>query len=252
MTRGVLARATRPPGSRRGVRALAVPLVAVAAWLVVAPPAHGAGARIPATQPLVALIEDHTARSLPDGHAQRIETVAARRPLTGVRTVLPVLGSALSPARQRWLHVRLPGRPTGHTGWVLADRTRPTSTGWHISVDLSARRVTVHRDGHTARRFRAVVGAPSTPTPRGRFFVEEAVATALGHAGGPFALALSARSAVLQEFDGGPGQIAIHGTANLGDPLGTAASHGCVRLGTRAITWLARRVGAGTPVTVTH
>jgi hypothetical protein len=29
--------------------------------------------------------------------------------------------------------------------------------------------------------------------------------------GGPFALALSARSDVFQEFDGGPGQIAIDG-----------------------------------------
>ena len=252
MTRGVPARALRPSGSRRGVGALAVPLVATVAWLVLAPPAHGATPRIPATQPLVALLADHSARHLPHGEAPRIETVAARRPLTRVRTVLPVLGSVLDPAQRRWLHVRLPGRPTGHTGWILADRTRPRSTGWHLSVDLSARRLTVHRDGRSARRFRAVVGAPSTPTPRGRFFVEEAVAAAPGHAGGPFALALSARSAVLQEFAGGPGQIAIHGTANLGDPLGTAASHGCVRVGTRAITWLARRVDAGTPVTVTR
>jgi hypothetical protein len=33
-------------------------------------------------------------------------------------------------------------------------------------------------------------------------------------------------SYVLQEFDGGPGQIAFHGLANVGGVLGTAVSHG--------------------------
>jgi Ice-binding-like len=36
--------------------------------------------------------------------------------------------------------------------------------------------------------------------------------------GGPYALATSDRSDVLQEFDGGPGQIALHGLDNLGRP----------------------------------
>ena len=84
----------------------------------------------------------------------------------------------------------------------------------------------------------------------GVFFVEESVAMPPGSAGAPFALALSARSNVLQEFDGGPGQIAIHGIENLGGTLGTAASHGCIRLATHAITWLASHVGTGTPVTI--
>ena len=68
--------------------------------------------------------------------------------------------------------------------------------------------------------------------------------------GGPFALATSARSDVLQEFEGGPGQIAMHGRDNLGGTLGTAASHGCVRLGTASIDWLAERIGPGMPVTI--
>ncbi len=99
----------------------------------------------------------------------------------------------------------------------------------------------------------AVAGAvdtPSTPTPRGHFFVEEAVALGSGDAGTPFALATSARSFVLQEFAGGPGQIALHGTDNLPGALGTAVSHGCVRLSTGAITWLARHIGSGVSLTV--
>lgn len=70
--------------------------------------------------------------------------------------------------------------------------------------------------------------------------------------GAPYALALSARSEVLQEFAGGPGQIAIHGTNNVGGVLGSAASHGCVRLDTKAISWLAARIGPGVPVTITR
>jgi lipoprotein-anchoring transpeptidase ErfK/SrfK len=223
-------------------------LVAGAALALVAPAQAGAS-RVPASQPLVVLLHDHVARTGPNAGAHRIESVPARRPLTFVRTVLPVLGYAISHGGNSWVHVRLPGRPTGHKGWILAAQTRPTSTEWRITIKLSSRRVTVYRDGLTERRFRAVVGKPSTPTPTGWFFIEEALALP-SQAGGPFALATSARSNVLQEFEGGPGQIALHGTNGLPGALGTAASHGCIRLSTGAITWLARRIGAGVPLTV--
>ena len=68
--------------------------------------------------------------------------------------------------------------------------------------------------------------------------------------GGPYALALSGRSNVFQEFDGGPGQIAIHGRIGLGGTPGQAESHGCMRVTTPNIDWLVRRIGAGTPVTI--
>jgi lipoprotein-anchoring transpeptidase ErfK/SrfK len=150
-----------------------------------------------------------------------------------------------------WVRVRLPGRPNGHTGWIRTWQTRYASTAWHIRVDVSSRRVTVYRDGRVARRFSAVVGNPWTPTPTGRFFIEEAVALTSSQHGGPFALATSARSNVLQEFDGGPGQIGIHGTDGLSGALGTAASHGCVRISPAAITWMARHIGDGVVVRIT-
>jgi lipoprotein-anchoring transpeptidase ErfK/SrfK len=144
----------------------------------------------------------------------------------------------------------LPGRPNGSKGWIAQHGTVLASTAWQISVRTSKRRVLVYRDGHRVRRFGAVVGKPSTPTPHGQFFVEETVQMPPGSAGGPFALALSARSNVFQEFEGGPGQIAIHGIANLGGTMGTAVSHGCIRLANRSVTWLAARVPPGTVVTI--
>jgi lipoprotein-anchoring transpeptidase ErfK/SrfK len=242
----------RPPGLRRGVSALVVALLmAAAGFVVVAAPAAAAGPRVAASQRLVVLLHGHVARTAPNARAHGIETIAARRPLTGVRTVLPVLGAVLSRGGHAWLHVALPGRPSGHTGWIPARQTRSTYTGWRISIKLSARQVTVSYRGDVKRRFRAVVGKPSTPTPRGHFFIEEAMALSSQDPGGPFALATSARSNVLQEFDGGPGQIALHGTDNLSGALGTAVSHGCIRLSTHAITWLAHRIRSGVPLTIT-
>lgn len=201
---------------------------------------------VPVSQPLVVVQQGHVARTGPSRRARRIEYVAPRRPLTGVRTMLPALGHGTS---RRWVRVRLPGRPNGHAGWIRTAHTRRTSTPWRLVLDLSDRRVTVHLGGRVKRRFLAVVGTPWTPTPRGRFFVEEGVALP-GQVGGPYALATSARSNVLQEFAGGPGQIALHGTDGLAGALGSASSHGCIRLDTGAIAWLARRVGAGVPLAI--
>jgi lipoprotein-anchoring transpeptidase ErfK/SrfK len=144
----------------------------------------------------------------------------------------------------------LPGRPNGSTGWIASHGTNKLVTPWQIVVSLARRRVTVYRDGRLVRAFPAVVGKVSTPTPSGEFFVEETLKMAAGEAGGPFALALSARSNTLQEFEGGPGQIAMHGRDNLGGTLGNAESHGCIRLSTASIDWLAFRIGPGTPVTI--
>jgi lipoprotein-anchoring transpeptidase ErfK/SrfK len=242
--------APRPPGSRRGVSASAVALLTAGMGCGLVAPAVSANSGVPTTRPLVVLMQDRVARAAPGAHARLVESVAARRPLTGARTVLPVLGRARGRGGAAWVHVRLPGRPNGHSGWIRARHIRTASTGWRLAIDLSARRVTVYQYGRIQRRFSAVVGKPSTPTPRGRFFVEEAIAFSPQEAGNPFALATSARSNVLQEFEGGPGQIALHGTNGLSGVPGTAASHGCIRLSTSAITWLARRIGSGVPLTI--
>ena len=192
----------------------------------------------------------HSAHSLPDGTSPEIALVPARTPITGEASTLPILARSTGRSGIRWLRVMLPGRPNGSTGWIAAKGTRQVTLHWHLVVDLARRRVTVYRDGRLLRTFRAVVGKPSTPTPTGRFFVEESERMPAGHPGGPYALALSARSNVLEEFEGGPGQIALHGRDNLGGVLGQAESHGCVRLSTASIDWLAARIVPGTPTTI--
>jgi lipoprotein-anchoring transpeptidase ErfK/SrfK len=43
------------------------------------------------------------------------------------------------------------------------------------------------------------------------------------------------------------GGVGIHGTYNSGS-IGSAASHGCIRMHLRSAEWLFERVGIGTPV----
>lgn len=109
----------------------------------------------------------------------------------------------------------------------------------------------MYRHGALVRSSAAVVGTPSTPTPHGRFFVEGSIRRPVGHPGATYALALSARSNVLQESTAG--RARSHCTvANLGGTPGTAVSHGCVRLANANISWLAARIVSGTPVAITR
>jgi lipoprotein-anchoring transpeptidase ErfK/SrfK len=203
---------------------------------------------VKATQQVAAMLTAHRLRSTP--RARPGSTVSATRPITGAQTVLPVLGRTTTADGVRWLQVRVPGRPNGRKGWITQRGTVLTSTSWHVVVRTAQRRVRIYHAGRLVRSFAASVGKPSTPTPHGRFFVEESVRMLPGGVGGPYALALSARSNVLQEFAGGPGQIAIHGVANLGGPIGVAISHGCVRLANSSVQWLAGRIPPGAPVSI--
>ena len=223
-------------------------LVATAAGGTTARPA--AASTVRPGQQLAALVTAHTARRAPRQSSPAVRNIASRRPITGEQTVLPVTGRATDSRGRRWLRVRLPGRPNGGLGWIKQHGTLARTTSWHLVVELGHRKLTIYHLGRPVGSFLAVVGKPATPTPTGEFFVEETVALPPRAAGAPFALALSARSDVLREFEGGPGQIALHGLAHVGGIPGTAFSHGCIRLATTAISWLASRVGPGVPVTI--
>jgi lipoprotein-anchoring transpeptidase ErfK/SrfK len=166
--------------------------------------------------------------------------------------VLPIVGGASGPLGGRWLRVRLPTRPNGATGWVPASAGRQAETPWRIVVHRSTRRAVVSQGGRVRARLSVVVGKPSTPTPLGSYFVVEKLYLGPHVTEGPWALATSAHSDVLHDFAGGDGQVGLHGTVGMGAPLGTFASHGCVRFGPWAISWLAARVGPGTPVIITR
>ena len=232
--------------------------VSVAAAAVLLPvfglvPPHAGAASIPRVQRLAQVMTPHGVRARPDGHARVIELV---QPLAADHETNARSCQCSHTARGKqgvmWLKVLLPGRPNSHTGWIKRIGTvGATHQVGDRHPPLAAPRRCLPR--RTAGRgFRAVVGKPSTPTPRGRFFVEEWFSLTPGAPGGPFALALSARSNVYQEFEGGPGQIALHGIYRIGGTPGTAESHGCVRLDSASMTWLGTHIHGGVPVTIVY
>jgi lipoprotein-anchoring transpeptidase ErfK/SrfK len=161
------------------------------------------------------------------------------------------------PANGRcWLRVRLPWRPNGAAGWVNAGKIVLEKTRWRIVVSTAQRTLTLVRAGAPIRTISVVVGKPSTPTPVGLFAVAWAIPWHPTDFLGSWVLELTAHSDVLQQFDGGDGTVGIHGRggASLLDPLGTAASHGCIRLANDSIDWLVATIGEarlpGTPVQV--
>jgi lipoprotein-anchoring transpeptidase ErfK/SrfK len=182
--------------------------------------------------------------------ARVVQFVPATTPITHEQTVLPVLGHHRGPQGVTWLLVRLPGRPNGHTGWIRGPGTRQSHTAYGLVVDLGHRQVDVYHRGVVVKRFSVVIGRPSAPTPTGAYFVEESLAIIPGYPGGPYALALSARSNVYSEFDGGPGQIAFHGVYGIGGVPGTAVSHGCVRVDSADMAWLGTHIHNGVPVRI--
>jgi lipoprotein-anchoring transpeptidase ErfK/SrfK len=182
---------------------------------------------------------------------QRIGTTA---PWAGGPVQLMVLDSKRDADDALWLQVQLARRPNGSTAWVLADHVRLARTAWRIEVATSSRTVTVRRAGKLVRRFKAVVGAPGTPTPRGLYAVSERFDLANANSFyGPHVLALTAFSDIFETVGGGPGVVGIlgRGGASLASALGTAGSHGCVRIDNAQIVFLARVAIAGTPVAIT-
>jgi lipoprotein-anchoring transpeptidase ErfK/SrfK len=155
-----------------------------------------------------------------------------------------------------WVKVRLPWRPNDAAGWVNANNVSIEETHWWIEVSTARRTLSLYRAGARIRTISVVVGKPSTPTPVGLFAVAWAIPWHPEDFLGSWVLELTAHSDVLQQFEGGDGTVGIHGRggASLLDPLGSAASHGCIRLSNDSIDWLVRTIGAsqlpGTPVQV--
>ena len=135
--------------------------------------------------------------------------------------------------------------------WIPSSATELSSTGVRLRIRTRSHRVEVWRDGHLAASYPAAVGTGSTPTPVGRFAIQDPVPSSASQRSylGPYILTLTAHSAVLRSFMGGDGLVAIHGT-NAPGLLGQSVSHGCVRVSNSAVTSLREVATPGTPVEI--
>ena len=185
-------------------------------------------------------------RATPGGTAAG--TLPAQNPF-GAPQVLGVIGTQGDGAGE-WLHVQLPIRPNGSTGWIPASAASLTKTYYQVSVDLAARSLTVTDAGRTVLTTAVAVGTPATPTPPDHTYLWELIKPTDPHgAYGPYIFGLAEYSDAYSVFNGGDAQIGIHGQDEPWS-IGQAASHGCVRLPNDVITQLAGMLPLGTPVTI--
>jgi hypothetical protein len=161
----------------------------------------------------------------------------------------PLVFLVISQRGDGW-NVRVPARPNGGIGWVRDSDVELQTDPYALRASLRHHTLVVYKDGRRIQVFAIGVGRPSAPTPTGSFFLTELLQAANPNGPyGPYAYGTSAFSDVFSEFEGGPGQIGVHGTS---DPssIGRNVSHGCLRLGARDIRALAQTVPAGTPLTI--
>ena len=172
------------------------------------------------------------------------------RNVNGVPTTFRVLGARLgADCRPTWYRVQLPIRPNGTQGWVAASAVRRYSVAFRILVDLSDRTVTVYRDGDVVARTRTAIGRPETPTPTGRYYVNQRLlASDPTGPWGPGGIGISAFAPTLADWPQG-GPIAIHGT-NRPESIGQVTSNGCLRIPNAVLERLIHVVPDGTPVRI--
>jgi lipoprotein-anchoring transpeptidase ErfK/SrfK len=149
-----------------------------------------------------------------------------------------------------WDRILLPSRPNRSTGWIYTDDggLRGVYSTYQVRVELAARRLTVFDAGRRLGSWPVAVGAPGTPTPRGRTFLLASVTP--GHQTyTPLFLALGAHSGTLDTFAGGPATIALHGWPDR-SAFGREVSYGCVRVPSAALDLLSR-LPLGSPIMIT-
>ena len=178
-------------------------------------------------------------------HAKQALLVLRKRDANGTRRAFLVRGT-----RGKWIHVYLPTRPNGSLGWIRGRAVRMYDNRYRIVVHLRAHRLQLWSNRRLLLTYPVATGTPSTPTPRGLFYIVELLQPDdPGGSYGPYSFGLSAHSNVLQTFAGGDGRVGLHGTNEPG-LIGSSVSHGCIRLRNAAVRRLARILPLGTPVYV--
>ena len=198
------------------------------------PPGRGA---------LVALVEHSTRmRSAPGGRAYATVPLHTEFGSPEALSVVRLSGP--------WLGVISPLAGNGRVGWIPAADASLSRVDWQLQVSVARRLLTVLHNGRAVEHYRIAVGAPSAPTPTGRFAVTDRLTT--GDPSGPYGcciLALSAKAPhAIQGWSGGD-RIAIHSTPETSS-IGLPVSHGCLRLTLAEGRWLLAHIPLGTPTLI--
>jgi lipoprotein-anchoring transpeptidase ErfK/SrfK len=127
-----------------------------------------------------------------------------------------------------------------------------------ITIDRGAFTLRLFKRLHVVKTYKVAVGQPAYPTPTGLFSIaNKAVNPAWTAPNSPWAGAYrnetvaggSAENPLKARWMGIVNGVGIHGTGETGS-IGTAASHGCIRMTVPDVIDLYPRVPVGTPVLI--
>lgn len=151
--------------------------------------------------------------------------------------------------------------PTTRTVKVKPARSKAqvlNATPVVVTVSKSMTKVRVFRLGRIVKTYRVAVGQPRYPTPEGLFHVQGMQRNPTwtvprsdwaGALAGQVIPGGDPRNPLLARWIGFNGSVGFHGTPEVGS-IGSAASHGCVRMRPADVIDLYERVRVGTPVLV--
>jgi lipoprotein-anchoring transpeptidase ErfK/SrfK len=148
-----------------------------------------------------------------------------------------------------WGRVEIPYVWPRRDGWIPLRGLRRSTTHVEVEVDLSRHRVIVTKFGRVVDGFSAAIGAASSPTPPGEYFVTDRIPFPGGGPLGTFAFGISGIQPHLPAGWSGGNQLAIHGT-DQPSTIGTSASAGCIRVSEGSLRRLLPMLRLGTPVVI--
>jgi lipoprotein-anchoring transpeptidase ErfK/SrfK len=157
------------------------------------------------------------------------------------------------PARPRVMKPKL-----RHVKAKITTKNLASRYGTIVTIDRGNFRLRLFKRLKLAKSYPVAVGQPAYPTPTGRFSISnKAVNPAWTAPNAPWAGAYanevvpggSAENPLKARWMGIVNGVGVHGTSATGS-IGTAASHGCIRMTVADVVDLYPRVPVGTPVLI--
>jgi hypothetical protein len=152
-------------------------------------------------------------------------------------------------SKDDWLEVQVPARPNQQTGWIHRDDVTVEHHRWHAEVNATTNRLRVWEGDELKVDTAVVAGTEYTPTPVGRFYINERQQHYPTSAYGSWILSTNGFSNALERFGGEVPIFALHGTP-YAESVGQDLSNGCIRIPNPIVEMLATEMPLGTPVDV--
>jgi lipoprotein-anchoring transpeptidase ErfK/SrfK len=188
----------------------------------------------------------------PDAAAAPVAEIPNPRPLDADPPIPVPLVMLVADQQPGWVQLYLPIRPNGSTGWLPSDQVTITSHPYRIEALLDDFALRVLKNDEVIYETEIGVSRDNAPTPGGLYYTTELIKPPTDDTVyGTYAYGLSGFSETFDEFNGGAGQLGIHGT-NEPDKIGQKVSAGCIRLRNEDITYLVEtlRLPVGVPVEI--